>query len=742
MSNKIHEGLKQALKASWAVFPLAEAGKTPVYRGGCRDATRSVQRVSNHFQQHPNHNYGVATGKPSGIFVVDIDGPEGEASLRSLCAKNGLLPSTVVVLTAKGRHLYFKNNGLPIGNTAGKLGPGIDVRGDGGYVVGAGSVHPSGHIYRYADGHDPRSIQVAQSPAWLLELVRKPVPPKASSLTETANRPKSERDQRYGQAALHGELRRLANAPLHRRNNTRNHCTFKLGQLVALGDLDETEVIQRLTRGATEIGLESGEIQRTIQSGIEAGKRFPRHKTPPREKLLPKRADGSDGDPKTAELAELGCTDTDNATRLVKRHGDRLAFCPAYGWLYFDGKRWKPDTERKRVLAAMKTAQRIADEPAYLLDRTDQQQRVAHAKHSLSKAALDRMLDLAAVLMMVNVTKLDGDPWQLNVTNGTVDLRTGRLHRHDPRDMITMLAPVKYHARAKAPQFTKFMRRILNGDLELYRYLQRLVGYSLTGITTEQLFLYLRGPKQNGKSTLVNLIRDMLGDFGVHTPTETLLSKTYDNNIPNDLARLKGARIVTAIEAPPGRQLDEARIKAMTGGDPITARFMRAEFFTFAPEFKLWFVANDDPRVRSTDDALWRRMRVIPFDVVIPDNEVDPELPNKLRSEWPGILAWAMHGCLKWQRDGLHTPEIVETATSSYRKRADHVQRFLRECTIQEEHAETAARIVFQAYTDWCTENHERPLSTARFKRQLEDAGYEHARVKAGSVWRQIRLRR
>jgi putative DNA primase/helicase len=152
MSNvEIQKGLMKALKAGWAVFPLVEAGKTPVYPGGCRAATRSVQRVLNHWKQHPNRNYGIATGKPSGIFVLDIDGSEGEASLRSLCAKNGLLLPTVTVLTAKGRHLYFDTNGLLIGNSVGKLGPGIDVRGDGGYVVGAGSVHPSGHVYRYAN---------------------------------------------------------------------------------------------------------------------------------------------------------------------------------------------------------------------------------------------------------------------------------------------------------------------------------------------------------------------------------------------------------------------------------------------------------------------------------------------------------------------------------------------------------------------------------------------------------------
>ena len=151
-TNSVLKELRRVLKLGWSVFPLLEAGKVPVYKGGCRDATRSLQRVQNHWQRCPNHNYGIATGAPSGIFVLDIDGPEGEASLAALCAEYGPLPPTVTVITAKGRHLYFKTIGVLIGNSAGKLGPGIDVRGDGGYVVGAGSVHPSGHVYRYADG--------------------------------------------------------------------------------------------------------------------------------------------------------------------------------------------------------------------------------------------------------------------------------------------------------------------------------------------------------------------------------------------------------------------------------------------------------------------------------------------------------------------------------------------------------------------------------------------------------------
>jgi len=290
------------------------------------------------------------------------------------------------------------------------------------------------------------------------------------------------------------------------------------------------------------------------------------------------------------------------------------------------------------------------------------------------------MIELAKSLLAVDDGRLDADPWLLNVQNGTIDLKTGRREKHDPRDLLTKIAPVKANKRAKCPEFKKFIRRISGDDLRLVRFIQKAVGYTLTGITTEQVLFFVYGKSgNNGKSTLVNLIRDMLGDYGLHTPTETLLVKQYDNAIPADLARLDGARMVTAIEANFNRHLDEARIKSMTGGEPITARFMRQNFFQFLPVLKLWLVANDQPRVRGTDEAFWRRVRVIPLTIKIPEAERDPDLPNKLRNEWPGILAWAVRGCLKWQSSNLEMPGVVERATKGLRKEMDHLKRFVSE---------------------------------------------------------------
>ena len=216
-------------------------------------------------------------------------------------------------------------------------------------------------------------------------------------------------------------------------------------------------------------------------------------------------------------------------------------------------------------------------------------------------------------------------------------------------------------------------------DKELIAYVQKAAGLTLTGDTTEHVFFFAYGPTRTGKSTLLNTLREMLGDYGVHTPTETLLAKQYDSGIPADLARLAGARMVTAVEANWNRQIDEARIKAMTGGEPITARFLRRNFFEFTPDFKLWFAANDFPGVRGTAGAFWERVRAIPFEVEIPPEERDRNLREKLKAEWPGILAWAVRGCRKWQAEGLGIPERVQRTTGRWKQSADHVRKFVNE---------------------------------------------------------------
>jgi putative DNA primase/helicase len=403
--------------------------------------------------------------------------------------------------------------------------------------------------------------------------------------------------------------------------------------------------------------------------------------------------------------------------------GAEAMHTPGRGWLVYDGSRWRPDELSQVVELAKETARRIAAEARHLNDNAARAARSKFSTHSLSKGALDRMLDLAKSLVSVEDKYLDADPWQLNVENGTIDLRTGRREKHDPGDLLTKLAPVRANRRAKCPLFKNFLRRITGDDAGLRTFIQKAAGYSLTGITTEQALFFVHGKSgNNGKSTLVNLVRDLLGDYGCHTPTETLLVKQYDNNIPADLARLAGARMVTAIEADANRHLAEAKIKAMTGGEPIVARFMRQNFFKFVPEFKLWLVANDRPRVRGTDQAFWRRVRVIPLGIKIPRKERDQKLSEKLRDEWPGILAWAVRGCRKWQVEGLSQPKAVRSATKGWHREMDHLKKFVGEQLIIAPGDKIPAAQLFDLYQKWCSANGEEPLTVQAFKAKLQES--------------------
>jgi putative DNA primase/helicase len=715
-------------------------GKHPRTAHGVHNATGDKDQIKRWFKKRPDANFAVATG--GGIFVLDVDGKVGRESLEALQR----LPRTVTVKTGKGRHLYFRCDDVRVSNSAGRLGKGLDVRGDGGYVVGAGSVHSSGKTYRYVEGCALGEIELAQAPQWLLDLVSSPkITGSVDNAAKVSPIPatKLDRARNYADAARRRELDRLHKAPKHQRNGTLNMAAFKLGQFLPYGLLDATTLTSELARVAAEIGLDDHEIAPTIQSGLNAGTQHPRRlpflkSDNPVRKVEPPTTPGAE---LTADLARLGETDTDNAQRFARRFGSKVIYTPGQGWLIYDGKRWRRDDLLQVTELAKKAARRIADESQHLDDNAARAARTKFSAQSLGKGALDRMLELAKSLVGVEDNRLDADPWILNVENGTIDLRTGHCEKHDARDLLTKLAPVRANRRAKCRLFKKFLERITGEEAGLRTFIQKAVGYSLTGITTEQVFFFVHGKSgNNGKSTLVNLIREMLGEYGCHTPTETLLTKQYDNNIPADLARLAGARMVTAIEADANRQLAEAKVKAMTGGEPIVARFMRQNFFSFVPEYKLWLVANDRPRVRGTDEAFWRR-RVIPLGIKIPRSERDQKLAEKLRNEWPGILAWAVRGCRKWRAEGLVEPEAVRSATKGWHREMDHLKNFVAKQLIIAPGHKIPASQLFDRYKKWCSANGEEALTIQAFKAKFQESNdLTHTRIKGKSWWRGIKF--
>ena len=727
-----------------AVFLVVPYDKRPVIKNWPNEASKDIKKIKKYFSANATSNYGIVTGGQSGIIVVDLDRVKGVRNWRRLEKLNGPSAPTLTVASPNGIHLYHRTPKHRVPNSTSKIAESIDIKGDGGYVVGPASETLDG-VYRFVPGLGPNEVEIADAPAWLLEmLAQSPAPAGENVKPPKIPEQHHERALKYADAARQRELERLGKAPKHQRNNTLNICAFKLGQFLPHGLLDRKSVADQLAQVGSRIGLDPQEIRPTIESGLTAGARHPRRlpflKEPAQRVAVP--ASPKNPDSIADRLAKLGENDTDNAQRFAVRYGRKVIFTPGRGYLVFDGKRYRPDTLHQCIELAKKTARRIEREARYLVDKRDQELRSKFSQASLSQGSLERMLNLAKPLLAVEDSKLDADPWLLNTETGTVDLRTGRLEKHDARDLLTKMAPVAANSKAECPLFMKFIDRITGGDTEVINYIQKCVGYTLTGLTSEQVLFFLYGEKgNNGKSTLVNTLRAMLGDYGLHTPTETLVVKQYDNAIPADLARLAGARMVTAIEANFNRQLNEARIKGMTGGDPITARLLYSNYTEFTPEFKLWLTANDRPRVRETDDAFWRRVRVVPLEVEIPLDERDRDLPNKLKAEWPGILNWAVRGCRKWQREGLAEPSTVRQATADWRKAADHLTRFVREALILDPEGAVSALALFNHYKGWCAKNGERPMSTKAIKTGLGNSfDVKHKRTKVGSQWLGVTL--
>jgi putative DNA primase/helicase len=435
-----------------------------------------------------------------------------------------------------------------------------------------------------------------------------------------------------------------------------------------------------------------------------------------------------DEESETPPAASEHLTDLGNARRLAARHGQDLRFCNPWGqWLAWDTMHWAPDDTQEAVRRAKATVASIYAEAA----GADEDGRKAIAKHAMRSEGGQRireMLKLAESEPGIPILPgdLDADPWLFNVLNGTLDLRTGQLREHRRGDMLTKMSPVFYEPDADCPTWLAFLERIMAGDQDLIAYLQRVIGYSLTGDTSEQALFVFHGTGANGKSTLLEAIHEMLGqDYALRIRTETLMVKQGDA-VPSDIARLRGARLVSAQETEEGKRLAESLVKSLTGGDTVTARFMRQNEFQFKPEFKLFVASNHKPTIRGTDYAMWRRIRLVPFTVTIPEAEQDRRLCNKLRTELSGILAWAVRGCLAWQREGLGLPAAVRSATDTYRAESDILAAFLEERTTKA--PEVAAGQLYEAYKTWAESNGEHAMTGQMFGRRLAERGVDKYR--------------
>jgi putative DNA primase/helicase len=404
------------------------------------------------------------------------------------------------------------------------------------------------------------------------------------------------------------------------------------------------------------------------------------------------------------------------ALAFADRHEHELRYVHKWGqWLRYHGARWSSD-ETKHVFDLVRNLCR-----EIALDADKPISAIATGK---TVAAVQRMAE-ADRRIAATAGQWDADPWLLNTPSGIVDLRDGALQPCDPLAYMTKVTAVGPDKRHQILAWLNFLDRVTGGDAELAAFLQRVAGYSLTGSTQEHALFFHHGVGANGKSTFLGVLAGILGDYHQVAPMEAFIASHQERH-PTDLAGLHGARLVTAIETEEGRRWDETKLKALTGGDRIKARFMRQDFFEYIPQFKLNIAGNHKPALRSVDEAMRRRLHLIPWNVVIPPAERDKELTAKLRAEWPGILAWMIDGCLQWQHLGLAPPAAVTDATAGYLENEDSFASWLEDYCTLDANGWERTQTLFDSWKAWCDKSGEYTGDLKRFVRTLETRGAAH----------------
>jgi len=439
------------------------------------------------------------------------------------------------------------------------------------------------------------------------------------------------------------------------------------------------------------------------------------------------------------DQTEFHLTDLGNARRLVHLFGSNIRYCHLWSkWLVWDGKRWIQDDGGAAIRRiAHLTVDAIRDQALATNDTERRKELGKWAFGCETRNRIENMVAMAQTLegIPVNPASFDSDPWTLNVLNGTVDLRTGELRPHRRDDMSTMLIEINYDENAPCPEWEKFIAWATVGRLDLADFLWRWFGYSCTGSTREQKFVFAHGMNgKNGKSTSVNTVARILGPYAKTTDVETLTLKAGEAAASNSLAALKGARMVVTTETTDGKRLNESLIKSLTGEDVITARFLYQEYFEFLPAFKITMFGNHKPSIRGTDDAIWRRVRMVPFDNCVADADVDKGLKDRLWEEREGILAWLVSGAVAWHTTGLTTPAVVTQATDAYRSESDALGAFLEECTGVCSGSSCRATKLYERYSQWCKSRNEYALTQTRFGRAMTERGHKSTKDRNG--WR------
>lgn len=746
-----------------SVIPVEYGGKRPAIAWKDYQTRRPTDEEVRHWFGNGNDlNIGVVTGVVSGLVVIDADSTEAV----EWCEAN--LPQTPTVKTARGRHYYLKfRAGLK--NTVGVGGRKLDIRADGGYVVAPPSVHKTGVIYSWIKGLDLDSLPFADFPP---KLLIKPAKEKSSTTGSPG---------KYGQAALSHELAELTGAVEGERNNHLNRAAFSLGQLAAGGELDQHQVEAALLDVAVSVGLTENEARQTIRSGMDAGSRKPR--TAPE----PIRRDTQNAAGTTAlntanevlkgDIFRAAFKGQQGAAALfVRLYSGKFCYDHAAGvWYTWKGHYWKRDQLGEHLSAlnnvaalfergaahckseiitlGQAMADAVGEEQADIkqkIKKLQNQQKVCTCQsNNLNNLGYRKGVIVFAAQgsdsLGVSGEQWDSHPWLLPCPNGVVNLRIGSISPGKSDNYLKTTCPTPYDSDAPAEAWLKALDEIFGGDAELVAFVQRFMGMALVGAALEHVLSVWHGSGRNGKDTILQVIRNVLGDLAGPVQSELLLDqgRTRSSAGPSaDIMALRGRRIAWASETNEGRRLDAGRVKLLTGGGDLVGRppFGRCEV-SFPQSHTLFLLTNSKPNVNAGDYALWKRLHLVPFRMAFVD---DPQAPNerkadkyligKLQQEAPGILAWLVRGCLEWQRQGLNPPKIVREATSDYRDDEDLLLQFVKDCCKISPSAEVGASELYQGYRNWCTDNALKPMSGTAFGREMGER-YEKTRTTGGMTY-------
>lgn len=659
----------------WLVFPLVVNKKNPAIPTSFKAASKDANQITEWWGGDQQYNIGIPTGSASGFFVIDIDeknGVSGSDSLSKLESKYGSLPPTLHSRTGTGgRHIFFKYpHNLEVRNRA-AIFPGVDVRGEGGYIVAAPSI-VDGNAYEWID----EDVTIADAPKWLLTLIAPVKNVKRAQLDKAAVILEGGRNDKIfrfvvGQVRSGYSREKVESFALH------------ANQTMCSPPMTEQEVLQ------------------IVENAFRLSK-----------------------DNYGFKLSDLG-----NSKKMADINGHDIRYLfESASWLLWNQVYWEPVSIVVIMGLAKQVPAALAKEAEALPDGPAKTALMRHARSSESRKRLVDMVDLfkSEPGIGISVAELDQHPFLFPVQNGIVNLKNGTFLPPDRELLLTQIAGVSFDAVATCPRWLNFVSQTMGKDPALMLYMQRAIGYALTGSLAEQCLFFLYGFGANGKSTFLNVIRALFGTLGLQAASETLMDGKRSSGGPSgDIARLRGKRFVSMSETDDGRHMNEGLVKSLTGGDPVVARDLYQSTIEFLPTHKLFLASNHKPIIKGTDIGVWRRIRMVPFNVTVKPEDRNPNLEAELLEELPGILNWAIEGCLDWQRNGLPMPKAIEVATNEYKSEMDIVGSWISECCEVGPWNEVVFDDAYRSYEAWSKDYNGFAFTKKRFGQMLLERGFK-----------------